>query len=166
MSARRGRGLVLGKFAPFHLGHRLVVETALARSDNVLVLVYAVPDFRDMPSGRRAGWIRTLFPAVDVRVPEGAPPDDAPAAIQRAFLARWLAERGLAIDAVFTSEDYGEAVATDLSARHVAVDPGRTLVQVSGTMVRRNPAAAAALLDPPVFADLLRMHDPEALIGG
>ena len=34
------RGLTLGKFAPFHRGHQLLVETALAEVDELVVMVY------------------------------------------------------------------------------------------------------------------------------
>jgi len=33
-------GLTLGKYAPFHLGHKFVIDTALSEMDKVLVMVY------------------------------------------------------------------------------------------------------------------------------
>ena len=36
------RGLTLGKYAPLHRGHQLVIETALAEMDETLVLAIRV----------------------------------------------------------------------------------------------------------------------------
>ena len=50
-------GLVVGKFAPLHKGHELVIKTALAQCESVLVLVYSNPDFSWMPAKTRAKWV-------------------------------------------------------------------------------------------------------------
>ncbi|MDZ7902667.1 MAG: adenylyltransferase/cytidyltransferase family protein, partial [Rheinheimera sp.] len=47
------RGLTLGKFAPFHRGHQLLIETALAETDEVVVLIYAT-DVIEVPLQVRA----------------------------------------------------------------------------------------------------------------
>ena len=52
----------------------------------------------------------------------------------------------------FTSEDYGEMVAVALGARHLDVDRERALVPVTGTMIRRAPAAMLGWLEAPVRA--------------
>jgi HTH-type transcriptional repressor of NAD biosynthesis genes len=36
----RKRGLTLGKFAPLHKGHQLLIETALSEMDEVLAIIY------------------------------------------------------------------------------------------------------------------------------
>jgi hypothetical protein len=48
------RGLVLGKFAPLHKGHQLLIETTL-------------------PLSLRAGWIRQIYPQVRVIEAEDGP---------------------------------------------------------------------------------------------
>lgn len=60
---RYRHGLVIGKFAPFHKGHMLLLDTALAQCERVSVWVYSRPDFAAMPSPLRRGWIRELYPA-------------------------------------------------------------------------------------------------------
>ncbi|MDX9723329.1 MAG: adenylyltransferase/cytidyltransferase family protein, partial [Myxococcota bacterium] len=57
------RGLTLGKFAPFHRGHQLLVETALAEVDELFVMLYDT-DLIDVPLQIRAGWIQQLYPCV------------------------------------------------------------------------------------------------------
>lgn len=54
------------------------------------------------------------------------------------------------VDAVFTSEGYGDELARRLGAMHVAVDPGRSSAQVSGTAVRGDLAGHWRHLSPPV----------------
>ena len=44
MSARFRRGLVVGKFAPLHKGHELVIGRALADCDEVIVISYSKPE--------------------------------------------------------------------------------------------------------------------------
>jgi cytidyltransferase-like protein len=34
------RGLTLGKYAPLHKGHQLVIETAFSLMDEVVVMIY------------------------------------------------------------------------------------------------------------------------------
>jgi HTH-type transcriptional regulator, transcriptional repressor of NAD biosynthesis genes len=69
--------LIVGKFAPPHRGHQHLIEAALAQAQQVTVLCYTVPDFVSMPSEHRARWLRELYPAIEVCVPQAAPPDDA-----------------------------------------------------------------------------------------
>src|SRR3712207_3987461 len=60
------RGLTLGKYAPLHAGHQLVIETALQEVADLLVIIYDVPDITPVPLPVRAGWIRRLYPQVQV----------------------------------------------------------------------------------------------------
>ncbi len=59
-------GLTLGKFAPLHKGHQLLIERALARTDHLIVMVYDAPETTPVPLPVRASWIRALYPTVEV----------------------------------------------------------------------------------------------------
>lgn len=144
-------GLVVGSFAPLHRGHELVIETAITACERVTVMTWANPDHPDMPTAVRADWIRSLYPGVDVIGIDAAlcPPDSAPDAVQQAFTRDRLPRT---VDAVFTSEPYGEALAAALGAVHVAVDPGRRRVPISGTRIRADIHAHREWLDPLVHA--------------
>ena len=148
---RYASGLVVGTFAPLHRGHQLVIETALAACDRVTVMTWARPDLPSMPTAVRAGWVKTLYPDAAVIGIDAAdcPPDDAPDAVQRAFTASRLPRP---VDAVFTSEAYGEALAAHLGAVHVSVDPARRRVPISGTQIRADLPAHMDQLDPVVRA--------------
>lgn len=186
VAARRyRRGLVVGKFCPLHRGHMHLIRTALDVCEEVLVISYTKPEFPHYDIGVRRDWIAQLFPGVRSLVVDDAslaeecrsrgivpavalPPNDAPDAVHRAFTA-WLCWviAGIAVDAVFTSEDYGDGFALALSdyftvrtgrrwpVAHVCVDRARALVPTSGSAIRRDPHAHRDFLDPRVYADFV-----------
>ena len=117
----------------------------------------------------RDRWLGTLFPEVNHLVIDDAwlqaqaklgrplrytevPHDDAPEQTHREFTA-WAchALMGQTVDAVFTSEDYGDGFAQVLSdyfrdhanqtepVTHVCVDKARASLPISGTQVREDP---------------------------
>lgn len=145
------RGLVVGKFAPPHQGHQYLLETALAECDHVVVLVYSNPDFAHMPSSRRAAWLQALYPQASIFVPPSAPPNHAPDAVQREFVREFLAQNGLRVNRVYTSESYGPGFAAHLGVEHRLVDEQRLRFAVSGTLVRQNPHTAQKWLDPRIY---------------
>ncbi len=180
------RGLVVGKFCPLHLGHEELIRQAQSRCEQLVVLSYTKPGFDGCESERRAAWLHARFPEVDSQVLDDAilrrlcasrglaarelPDDAADADLHRRFVAWWLQEiRGVPVDAVFTSEDYGDGFAEVLSAhfqapvRHVCVDKARLAVPVSGTQVRADPLAWRASLSPEVYASFVPRV---ALLGG
>jgi HTH-type transcriptional regulator, transcriptional repressor of NAD biosynthesis genes len=149
-------GLVVGKFAPLHKGHQFLLETALNDCARVTVLVYSNPDFPGMPSETRASWLRTLYPRLEVFVPENPPPNDASDLEHREFVKSWLTARGVRVDAVFTSESYGEGFAAHLGVPHRLVDLERHRIPISGTRVREDVHAAREFLEPSVYAHFVQ----------
>lgn len=151
-------GLVIGKFAPPHRGHMLVIDRALAQCERLSVWVYSRPDFPEMPSPLRRNWLRELYPArlfpqLNLLPDAPKPPlNNAPDAVHRAYVRSVLEGWQVQPDAVFTSEAYGEALAAELGATHVMVDAGRVAVPISGTQLRANIHEHRAFLDPLVYA--------------
>lgn len=140
-----GLGLVIGKFLPPHRGHKLLIETAVARSDQTVVILCAKPS--DFVDGEiRGQWLREIHPGVRVMVVDDRY-DENDSRIWAQNTIRWL---GRAPDAVFTSEDYGEPYARLMGAQHVSVDQPRLRVPVSGTAVRKDPYANWDFIEPPV----------------
>jgi HTH-type transcriptional regulator, transcriptional repressor of NAD biosynthesis genes len=133
------RGLVLGKFLPYHAGHAHLIRTARAAVDELVVLVCSVQR-EPVPGALRFRWVRDSHADCHVvHVAEEVPqaPEDDPA-----FWPIWtdlIARYAGTIDTVFTSESYGDALARCIGARHVSVDPSRLTVPVSGTMIRADP---------------------------
>jgi NadR type nicotinamide-nucleotide adenylyltransferase len=133
-------GLIIGKFLPPHRGHAFLVETALGQADRLTVLVCSLPD-EPIPGERRVGWLREMFPGLDVRHHNDENPS-WPHEHPR-FWEIWTASIRRHVpwgpDVVFSSEDYGEELARRLGARHVLVDRERRAYPVSGAAIRDDP---------------------------
>lgn len=184
MTTRFRRGLVVGKFSPLHLGHELLMEAARAACDDVLVLSYSQPELERCGAAARERWLRARCPGVKVLVlddqrlaqlcagrgvrPRRLLANDAPDDEQRQFVGWLLLELlDTTVDAVFTSESYGDGFAASLNAQfqagrpghapvvHVSVDPARVQRPVSGSAVRAAPSTWRAWVAPEVYADLV-----------
>lgn len=177
---------MVGKFCPLHRGHELLIGRAVAACDEVLVISYTKPEFDGCGRDVRDGWLAALFPRVRALVVDDAslraicaargiapavalPHNDAPEEEHRSFCG-WLCLTvfGVTVDAVFTSEDYGDGFAASLTAyfrarakgagavAHVCVDRARAAIAVSGTALRADVHARRAWLAPPVYASFVR----------
>ncbi|HTZ56362.1 MAG TPA: AAA family ATPase [Candidatus Acidoferrum sp.] len=144
-------GLVAGKFDPPHRGHALLIDTARARCDRLIVLVFDYEGQTIRPEVR-AGWLREIHPGVDARILPtfNYPRIDREDAVREATRVR--AFLGEPVDVLFTSEDYGEMIAEELDAVHFEVDRERAQVPITGTMIRRAPATMLDWLEAPVRA--------------
>ncbi|MEV8182736.1 AAA family ATPase [Specibacter sp. NPDC078692] len=134
--------LVIGKFYPPHAGHRLLIETAAAGADHAYVLVQG-SRFETLTATQRADWLTEEFDGANVTivpVRNDCPEDYASDEIWTAQLEnmRWaLKAHGVEkIDAVYTSESYGDRLAAAFNAVHVLVDLARATHPISGTMCR------------------------------
>ncbi|NQD35984.1 AAA family ATPase [Permianibacter sp. IMCC34836] len=148
--------LVVGKFAPLHCGHMLLLEAARAGAKRVTVLVWSNPDFPDMRAPVRAGWVQKLFPAFEVLTPLDAPANNAPDDEHRQFVKQWLQHRGLFPDVVYSSETYGPGFAQVIGCQHVSVDVGRQRVPISGSEIRKDVHAHRSMLPATVYAHFVR----------
>ncbi len=191
MSAKRFRlGLVVGKFAPLHLGHESLIAAAAAQCDELLLLSWSEPELpRCGPELRRA-WLQRRCPQHRAIVldrnelhrrcrqsgvpPRTLPRNDAPDAEQQAFLA-WLLRDVLQQrpDALFANEAYGPPCAQRLSEAlgqpvvAVAPDPQRVAHPVSGTGLRQKLRSQPAGLVAGISADVAADWVPRiALLGG
>ena len=175
--ARFALGLVVGKFAPLHRGHELVVAQAAAACDRLLVVSYSKPEFERCGVESRRAWMAARWPsheclAIDDAwlaqacaargiaartIPDNAEDD----LVQQQFLA-WLLRDVLrrAPDAMFCSEAYGPPCAALLSrelahaVQCVLVDVARARVPISATRLRAGEAARAWLA-PEVLASFV-----------
>ena len=133
-------GFIVGKFMPLHRGHQFLIDTALAECAQVTVLLISQPD-ESISGVVRLEWLEQLYPQCNIAHLSTPLPKDKTGYDHWAV---WLtAIKDICpqqFDAVFSSEPYGERLATDFDATHRLVDQARTLVPVSGTMIRQNPA--------------------------
>jgi NadR type nicotinamide-nucleotide adenylyltransferase len=191
VSKRFRRGLVVGKFAPLHRGHELLIRRALDECGEVVIVSYQRPELPGYPAELRERWLAELFPRATRLVltnerlrallPPGAgpvevPANDAPAVVDRRFCGFLCREvLGVSVDAVFSSEDYGDGFAHELTryfrehdadaptVQHVMVDRARSRVPASGTLLRGDVHAHRELLSPAVYASFARRV---CLLGG
>ena len=179
------RGLVVGKFSPLHLGHELLIREALAQCEQLYLLSYSLPELPGCEAPRRERWLQARFadvPALVVtpasiqawrgegKVLPDLPHNEAPDHQQRQFVAELCqVVLGTTVDAVFTSESYGDGFAAHLAAcfghpvQHVCVDQARSAVPTSGTRLREDPHGLKGFLAPPVYADFVERI---VLLGG
>ena len=191
MSKRFKRGLVVGKFSPPHRGHELVINHAIENCDEVVLLCYSKPGLPGCDAVRRKRWLSALFPnarclvVTDERLrelvkpgngPQEVPHNDADELTHRRFCG-FLCQHvlGITVDAVFTSEDYGDGFAAELTryfrerspasppVRHILVDKNRIKLPISGTLLRQNVHAHRDWLAPVVYASFVQRV---CLLGG
>jgi HTH-type transcriptional regulator, transcriptional repressor of NAD biosynthesis genes len=150
------RGLTLGKFAPFHRGHQMLIETALAEVDELVVMVYAT-EMIDVPLQVRARWIQELYPTIRIIEawdgPDGYGDTPEICRTQENYILKKL--NGLQITHFYSSEFYGDHVSRALGAIDRRVDEARTVVPISGTALREDYFAGRQYLAPTVYADLI-----------
>jgi HTH-type transcriptional repressor of NAD biosynthesis genes len=179
------RGLVVGKFCPLHRGHEMLIRHAIAACEQVLLISYTKPEFANCEPAIRESWLSGLFPTATVLVVDDdllgrrcaerklavreIPHSTAPDEEHREFVG-WLCWRllGCTVNAVFTSESYGDGFAAALSAyfhaqtgaplsvQHVCVDQGRKAVPISGTRVRAEPHLYREFLSPAVYSHFVK----------
>ncbi|HEX8907506.1 MAG TPA: AAA family ATPase [Longimicrobiaceae bacterium] len=191
MSRRFRTGLVVGKFAPLHRGHELLVRRALAECERVVILSYQNPEIPGYPAAVRERWLAELFPQAERLVVTGerlrawAPPESefsripangGPESDDRRFCGFLCRDvLGTTVDAVFTSEAYGDGFAAELTrffrerdprhpaVEHVCVDRARLEIPVSGTRLRADVHGLREWLPPAVYASFVRRI---CLLGG
>ncbi|WP_293933107.1 AAA family ATPase [Iodobacter sp.] len=173
-------GLIVGKFAPLHLGHEALIHFARQHCDQLLLLSYTSQALSH--STLRRQWLKAAFPWAQVCVldaarlaswPELQLPDDfASDNVQREFVRQVLLRLGFRPDCVFSSESYGPGFAAYLSTathpvQHIAFDPDRQQFPISATQIRNNPQQAKQWLSARVYQDFM-LPDVQciALLGG
>ena len=169
-----------------------MIRRALELCAQVTVISYTQPEFPGCEPEKREQWLAARFPQTQRLVvtqkrlteftltasasPLILPQNDDSDFTHRLFVARLCAEvLHQRVDAVFTSEDYGDGFAAELTrlfhswqwgggpVYHHRVDVHREAVPISGTALRQDPHAGKAYLAPEVYASFVERI---ALLGG
>lgn len=146
MEKRFKNSLVLGKFYPPHLGHLYLIDTAIENSEHTHVVI-SYNKSQTIPGEIRFNCLKEIYkdkPNVTIYNFDdtGLPQHDYECETLDEFYSYWVPEIYKLIDeldAVFTSESYGDDFAAYLGVEHFLVDKERTTYPVSGTAVRTNP---------------------------
>ncbi|MEK7173927.1 MAG: hypothetical protein AAB710_02490 [Patescibacteria group bacterium] len=154
-------GLIVGKFAPFHLGHEHILASAYAQTEQLIVLLYDAPDCTRVPLAVRAGWIRAAYPRATVIEGYNPPPrgvwDDETMKQHEQFIKDFLAP--YQVTHVYSGESYGDRLAAVLDAEHVMVEKIRGELPLSASLLRRNPGLYREFVQENVYADLEKYGD-------
>lgn len=138
------RGFVFGKFLPFHLGHKALLEFGASNCDELTVLVCASSK-EAIPVTVRSKWISETFlidpniKVVTYQYDESVLPNTSESS--REVSKIWAKEFSRLLpdmNIVFTSEPYGEFVAECMGIRHIPFDNGRSNVSISGSDLRES----------------------------
>jgi HTH-type transcriptional repressor of NAD biosynthesis genes len=138
--------LVLGKMYPFTKGHHYLIDSAVSQSEIVHVIITHNTS-QTIPGEVRFNAIKETYKNnKNVKVysvsDEGLPAYDHECETLDEFYSYWVPlvySEIEDLDAVFTSENYGDDFAKYLGVAHVLVDKDRLNVPISGTMIRQDP---------------------------
>jgi len=150
------RGLVIGKFCPLHKGHQLLIEMALAETEELHIWSWSQPEFPEFPPALREHWLRNLYPTAKTIIftpqnlqklcPElELPLNNAADDVHQQFVARlWDRLIRQPLHSVHTSELYGEPLVSTLNRMlrqeetvvHRPVNLPRDRMPVSGRQLR------------------------------
>ena len=132
-------GFTIGKFAPLHKGHQLVLETALKEMDEVYCVIYDT-DIIDIDVKQRAEWIKKLYPKIHILYAYDSPKqyglDEKSVNIQMKYLSNLIKE--IPVTHFYSSELYGEKVADYLKIKNRTVDLEKKSIPVNATIIRDN----------------------------
>ncbi|NJO63449.1 MAG: AAA family ATPase [Richelia sp. RM2_1_2] len=144
-------GFTLGKFLPPHNGHLHLIREAKKLCESLTVLVCSLKS-EPIDGVLRHKWLTTIFenePNIKfIHVTDEVPqyPHESPD-----FWNIWieLINRNVPEKEVFfSSEKYGDDVATHLNIDHVCIDLNRNTYPVSGTAIRNDPFTMWNFLHP------------------
>lgn len=148
-------GFTIGKFAPLHKGHQLVLETALKEMDEVYCVVYDT-DIIDIDVKQRAEWIKRLYPKVHILYAYDSPKqyglDEKSVNIQMKYLSSII--KDIPVTHFYNSELYGEKVAKYLRIENRVVDLEKKSIPINATIIRDNYEDNKNYLDNLVYLTL------------
>ncbi len=159
-------GIVLGKFYPLHTGHIFLIEESRKKVDRLIVLIGTLKS-ESISGELRLQALKIQFPELDIRHITDENPQFPEAHqdfwnIWKQSIEKIVLER---IDFVFSSETYGEPLATILGAKSVCIDLDRKIVPISGTKIREKPIKYWDFLaesSRPFFVKKIVLYGPES----
>jgi HTH-type transcriptional repressor of NAD biosynthesis genes len=163
------KGLVFGKFMPFHKGHLALVEFALSQCERVIVSMSYTPA-DPIPAEIRFQWLHQIFadnPRVELFQAIDDIPDDGMSLFDATKLwAEFIRHTFPDIEGVFCSEGYGIPLAQHLGLPVVIFDRERIQVPVSASVIRNNPSANWEFIPEavrPYFTKKVCLYGPESV---
>ena len=148
-------GMVLGKFMPPHVGHKLLVDFSQSFVDELSIVVGSLQS-EPIDGESRYRWMKDSFPNSHVfHLTDENPqtPEEHPD-FWNIWCSSLLAILERAPEFVFASEHYGKRLAQELGAQFVPVNIDRDIVNINGTACREDIEKNWEFLLPAVQLDL------------
>ena len=153
-------GFTIGKFAPLHKGHQLVIETALKEMDEVYVVIYDT-DIININTEKRAAWIKKLYPSVHILYAYDSPKqyglDEESVNIQMSYWNNVI--KNIPVTCFYSSEPYGEKVANYLNIENRIVDMKKTIIPISATKIRNDFSYNKKFLEDFVYNEIKTIQE-------
>lgn len=184
MEKQYGNGLVLGKFMPFHLGHKYLIDKALEQCNHLTVLVCSLTS-EPINGDLRYTWVKDSYAdnnnVTVLHVTKNVPlrlsdlSTDFSADGDEFFWSVWIdiiKDCCPNVDVLFTSEEYGTELVekynetTYFKINHELVDLGREAYPISGSILRHNLKDYWGFLPKavrPHFAKKIAIVGPESV---
>ena len=148
-------GFTIGKFAPLHKGHELVIETALKEVDEMYVVIYDT-DLINIDIEKRASWIKKMYPQVKIIYAFNSPKqyglDKKSVDIQMKYLSNLI--KDIPVTKFYSSEPYGKKVAEYLKIENREVDIEKKIIPISANKIRSDYENNKKYLEEFVIKDL------------
>lgn len=132
-------GFTIGKFAPFHDGHKYLISKAISEMDEFYVVVYDTPKL-NIDIDTKLNWIKNEFPNVKILKAFNSPTqyglDKESVEIQMRYLSNII--KNIPVTHFYSSEEYGKYVAKYLNIQNVVVDKERKTYDICATRIRKN----------------------------
>jgi HTH-type transcriptional repressor of NAD biosynthesis genes len=134
-------GLVMGKFMPFHKGHEALIDFALTKMDQLMILIVTKKG-EVIPAQTREKWLIDHYKNKPVRVKifrHDLPHDGK---FNQEDMLKWceaIASQFPMIDAFISSEAHGDFLANYMNIKHILFEADRCSVPISATEIRKHP---------------------------
>lgn len=155
-------GFTIGKFAPLHKGHQLLIETAIKEMDDVYVVIYDT-DTIGINVEKRAKWLKELYPSIHIIYAFNSPKqyglDEKSVNIQMEYLSEKI--KGIPVTHFYSSEPYGEKVAKYLNIENRIVDIEKKRVPIDATAIREDLKNKREFLEDIVYYDYVKELENE-----
>jgi HTH-type transcriptional regulator, transcriptional repressor of NAD biosynthesis genes len=162
------RGLVVGKFMPIHNGHVALIRFAASQCKELIVsMSYTTAD--PINAHLRFSWLKEIFaddPHIKTFMLLDDFDDESLLLFERTKIwAAFIKKTYPGVDAIFSSENYGEPFALHLGVSHVVFDLSRTQIPVSATLIRSHPLQHWDFIPSvvrPYFVKKICLYGPES----
>jgi cytidyltransferase-like protein len=150
-------GLALGKFLPPHLGHVHLCEVAERMCDELTIVVASLAS-EPIAGALRVAWMRELFPRASV-VHHTAELPQSPAEHPE-FWRLWADSvrvcAGAQVHRVFGADRAGRALATELGATWIPVDPDCSVPPISSGAISSGAISSGAISSGAISSGAIR----------